>query len=230
MKVLVVDDDHDVADVVEYVLRRAGFDVALAHHGEAGLERFQADQPDLVILDVNMPKLDGIEVCRRIRLTSMVPIMMLTVRNDEEDIVQALQTGADDYVTKPFSARQLVARVQALLRRVQARTEIPAGDASRLQLGPIVLDLAAHSVTRDNTQLRLTPLEFRILHMLMRFKGQIMSPARIVEQVWGYDGLGNEDLVKVHMHRLRQKVEPDPARPRYLQTVPGVGYVFRSDD
>jgi len=229
VKVLVVDDDHDVADVVDYVLRRAGFDVVLAHDGPAGLAQFEAEAPDLVILDVNLPQMDGIEVCRRIRERSMVPVVMLTVRNDEDDIVNALQTGADDYVTKPFSARQLVARVQALLRRVLARPE-PTSGVSRLVGGPITLDLSAHTVTRNGTPLRLTPLEFRILHLLMRHRGQVLSPASIVEHVWGFEGTGNEDLVKVHMHRLRQKVEADPTRPRLLQTVPGVGYVFRTDD
>lgn len=230
MKVLVVDDDQDVADVVDYVLRRAGFEVVLAHDGLAGLTAFEREEPDLVILDINMPKVDGLEVCRRIREGSMTPVVMLTVRNDEDGIVHALQTGADDYICKPFSARQLVARVQALLRRALARGEAVGTAASRLQAGPIALDLAAHSVTREGTPLRLTPIEFRILHLLMRHRGQVLPPTTIVEHVWGYEGSGNEDLVKVHIHRLRQKLEPDISRPRFLQTVPGVGYVLRAEE
>ena len=230
MKVLVVDDDHDLADVVEYVLRKANFEVAVAYDGPTGLDAFRSGAPDMVILDVNLPGIDGIEVCRRIREQSMTPIMMLTVRNTEDDIVNALQTGADDYVTKPFYNRVLVARVQKLLERVRARPEVDGNSASRISVGPIVLDLAAHTVTRSGAPLRLTPLEFRILHLLMRHRGQVLSPARIVEHVWGYEGAGNEDLVKVHMHRLRQKAEEDPAHPRLLQTVPGVGYVYRVDE
>ena len=224
MSVLVVDDDRDLVDVITYILRRDGIEVASAFDGKQAWDRFQSEETELVVLDITMPGMDGVELLRRMRAESTVPVVMLTARQDEASIVDALDLGADDYITKPFSPRQLVARVRAVLRR--ASTYQPSSVASdrELRCGDLVLDTHLRGITRGETQMRLTPLEYRILHYLMINRGHVLASSAIVEHVWGYEGTGNEDLVKVHVHRLRQKLEPDPAEPVYLRTVPGMGY------
>ncbi|MGH2366576.1 MAG: response regulator [Chloroflexota bacterium] len=225
MAVLLVDDDRDLIDVLTYILRREGYEAIAAYDGEQGWARFQSEQPELVVLDANMPGLDGMEVCRRIREVSTSPVIMLTARTDEADIVQALGLGADDYITKPFSPRQLVARVKAVLRRAQAFGAGGAVGGDELRAGDLALDLRTRALRRGGEEIRLTPLEFKILHYLMLNKGRVLTNSAIVEQVWGFSGAGNEDLVKVHIHRLRQKLERDPHNPDYVKTVLGVGYV-----
>ena len=227
MTVLIVDDDRDLVDVLTYILRREGYEVIAAYDGVQGWERFRAETPELVVLDANMPGLDGMEVCRRIREVSTTPVIMLTARTDEADIVNALGLGADDYITKPFSPRQLVARVKAVLRRAQAFAATAGARNEQLRAGDLTLDMRTRSVKRDGQELRLTPLEYKILHYLMLNRGRVLSNSAIVEQVWGFSGAGNEDLVKVHVHRLRQKLERDPQNPDYVRTVPGVGYVLK---
>ncbi|HEV2122552.1 MAG TPA: response regulator transcription factor, partial [Chloroflexota bacterium] len=171
--------------------------------------------------------LDGMEVCRRIREVAKTPVIMLTARTDEADIVHALGLGADDYITKPFSPRQLVARVKAVLRRAQSFAPSSGGSGEELHAADLTLDLRTRTLRRNDEEIRLTPLEFRILHYLMVNRGRVLTNSGIVEQVWGYSGAGNEDLVKVHIHRLRQKIEHDPQNPEYVKTVPGVGYLLK---
>ncbi|MGI8424319.1 MAG: response regulator [Chloroflexota bacterium] len=226
MSVLLVDDDRDLVDVLTYILRREGYEVSTAFDGEQGWVRFQADSPELVILDANMPGMDGFEVCKRIRERSKTPVIMLTARTDEADVVQALGFGADDYITKPFSPRQLVARVKAVLRRAQ-QFGPSGGEGEALRAGDLTLDLRTRTLTRAEEEIRLTPLEYKVLHYLLVNRGRVLTNSAIVEHVWGFPGGGNEDLVKVHVHRLRQKLERDPQNPEYVRTVPGVGYMLR---
>jgi DNA-binding response OmpR family regulator len=224
MKILVVDDDRDLVDVLTYVMQREGFSVIPAYDGDSGWRRFQDDRPSLVLLDINMPGVDGIEVCRRIRVVASTPVVMLTARTEEADIVRALGIGADDYVTKPFSPRQLLARVKAVLRRASTELETPT-ETKRIEAGELALDLRKRSLSKRGEDVHLTPLEFKIVAFLLRNQGRVMATTEIVEQVWGYVGTGNEDLVKVHIHRLRQKIEDDPQNPTYVRTVPFVGYM-----
>lgn len=219
MKVLVVDDDRVLADVVTFTLRREGFQVVQAHDGQTALERWLEEQPDLMVLDVNLPKLDGFAVCRRIREQSDIPIILLTVRDEEDDIVKGLGLGADDYVTKPFSPRQLVARVQAVLRR----TGKLAAPAIR-QVGALVLDPSRREARLgQGTAITLTPLESRLLDYLMLNAGHILTAEAIIEHVWGAEG-GDRDMLRQLVRRLRSKIEPDPTQPTYIETVPGLGY------
>lgn len=229
MAVLLVDDDRDLVDVLTYILRREGYEISTAFDGEQGWTRFQAESPELVILDANMPGLDGFEVCKRIREISKTPVIMLTARTDESDVVQALGLGADDYITKPFSPRQLVARVKAVLRRAQQFTPASGGAGEELRAADLLLDLRTRTLKRAGEEVRLTPLEFKIMHYLMVNRGRVLTNSAIVEHVWGFPGAGNEDLVKVHVHRLRQKLEHDPQSPEYVRTVPGVGYMLKDE-
>ncbi len=229
MAVLLVDDDRDLVDVLTYILRREGYEISTALDGEQGWARFQGESPELVILDANMPGLDGFEVCKRIREVSKTPVIMLTARTDESDVVQALGLGADDYITKPFSPRQLVARVKAVLRRAQQFSPAAGGAGEELRAADLLLDLRTRTLKRGDEEIRLTPLEFKIIHYLMVNRGRVLTNSAIVEHVWGFPGPGNEDLVKVHVHRLRQKLEHDPQNPEYVRTVPGVGYMLRDE-
>ena len=227
MRLLLVDDDRDLVEVLTYVLQREGFSIVAAFDGEGAWRQFQSEQPSLVILDINMPGIDGLEVCRRIREASTVPVVMLTARADEVDIIRALGLGADDYVTKPFSPRQLVARVKAVLRRAAAvPVSVPPSEPEELRSGVLHLDLRTRTMTRRGEVIHLTPLEYKIMVFLLRNQGRVLGSAAIVEHVWGYVGSGNEDLVKVHIHRLRQKIEDDPQSPMHVRTVPGAGYII----
>ena len=222
MKILVVDDDRVLADVVAFTLRREGFEIIQAYDGAAGLHRWEADQPDLLILDVNMPKVDGFEVCRRIRAKSQTPIILLTVRGEEDDIVGGLETGADDYIVKPFSPRQLVARVKAILRRSGGQPPPVALKVGDLELVPGRRELIFLS---GQEQVSLTHLENRLLEYLMINAGRVLTFDAIITHVWGPAG-GDRDMLRQLMRRLRTKVEPDPSEPFYIQTVPGLGYGF----
>ena len=222
MKILVVDDDLELRGLISYALRQAGYLVVEAGDGVAALEVFEREEPALVILDVNMPRLSGLEVCRRLRETSSVPVMMLTVRAGEEDQVQALDLGADDYLTKPFSPRSLLARVRALLRRAGAEKPAP------LAAGDFTLDLETQAVTlAGKPSARLTRLEFRLLQILLANAGHTLPAERLLSHVWGSRGGGDRQLLKQLVHRLRQKIEADAAEPRYLVTVSGIGYALR---
>jgi len=220
MKILVVDDDRVLADVITFTLHKEGYEVIKAFDGVAALERWEEDNPDLVILDVNMPRLGGFEVCRRIRAQSDTPIMMLTVKGDEEDILGGFELGADDYIVKPFSPRQLVARVKAILRRSGAKPhhqEVQAGD---LTLFPGKRQLLISSA---EDPISLTHLENQLMEYLMINAGQVLTVEMIIDQVWGPSG-GDRDMLRQLIHRLRVKIESDPSEPVYICTVPGMGY------
>ena len=217
-RVLVVDDDTALAEMLGIVLRGEGFDTSFCADGGLALEAFRASRPDLVLLDVMLPGRDGIEVCRQIRAESGVPIVMLTAKTDTVDVVLGLESGADDYVVKPFKPKELVARVRARLRR----TDEPAPEV--LEIGDLTVDVAGHSVRRDGQVISLTPLEFDLLVALARKPWQVFTREVLLEQVWGYRHAADTRLVNVHVQRLRSKVERDPERPEIVVTVRGVGY------
>ncbi|HEY4589875.1 MAG TPA: response regulator transcription factor [Thermoanaerobaculia bacterium] len=222
MKILVVDDDLELSSLIGYALRQAGYMVVEAGDGIAALDVFERESPALVILDINLPRLSGLEVCRKIRAASRVPVMMLTVKSAEEDQVHALDLGADDYLTKPFSPRTLLARVRALLRRAGEEKPLP------LAAGDFSLDLELQSVSvQGGEPVRLTRLELRLLQILLANAGHTLPAERLLAHVWGSRGSGDRQLLKQLVHRLRQKIEADAAAPRYLVTVSGVGYVLR---
>lgn len=226
MKALVVDDDLALADVVSFTLRKAGYEVIVAHDGLVALERWRKDAPDLIILDINLPKLDGLSVCRQIRAQDETPIIILSVRGEEDDIVTGLRLGADDYIVKPFSPRQMVARAEAVLRRV--------GDvhpsSGNLTIGDISLDLTRCKVScRGEVIAKLTPLECRLLEILMINRDQVMLTDTLLDQVWGPLG-GDKDMLKQLVYRLRHKIEICPSKLMFIETVSGIGYslVFTS--
>ena len=218
MKVLVADDDADLRELIAFTLAQAGYLVIKAHDGVAAVRLFTEESPDLVVLDINMPGQSGFQVCEAIRARSRVPVMMLTVRGEEEDLVRALGLGADDYLTKPFSPRTLVARIRALLRRAGMENTAPVA------AGRVALDLSEHTVrigTGDTV--RLTKLELRLLQMLLANAGHTVSSERLLVQVWGHRSGGDRQLLKQLVHRLRQKIEADPAAPALLRTA-AAGY------
>jgi DNA-binding response OmpR family regulator len=218
MKVLVADDDGDLRELIAFTLMQAGYLVIKAGDGPAALKRFGEEEPDLVLLDINMPGLSGFQVCETIRGRSRVPVMMLTVRGEEEDLVRALGLGADDYLTKPFSPRTLLARVKALLRRAGMESTAP------LAAGRISLDLEEHTVRIGaHDPVRLTKLELRLLQMLLANAGRAVNSERLLVQVWGHRSGGDRQLLKQLVHRLRQKIEADPAAPAMLRTA-AAGY------
>ncbi len=221
--ILVVDDDPTVSDVVRRYLERAGYEVRLASDGPSALAQFAKDQPDLVVLDLMLPGIDGLEVCRRLRTSADgVPIVMLTALGEEADRVLGLQLGADDYVTKPFSPRELVLRVQSVLRRSVAR---PAAVPDRLVDGGLEVDSARRIARLDGRELALTVREFDLLAFLMRNPGRAFRRGELLEDVWGWT-FGDQSTVTVHVRRLREKIERDPATPRRIVTVWGVGYRY----
>jgi DNA-binding response OmpR family regulator len=225
MKILVADDDADLLDLVAYALGQAGYLVVKAADGNAAVERFEAEAPDLVVLDINMPGMSGFDVCSIIRGRSTVPIMMLTARGEEQDLVRALDLGADDYLTKPFSPRELLARAKALLRR--ARIERSTGP---MVAGRITLD-AEDSTVRIGTgqPILLTKLEFRLMQALLAQAGRAVHSDRLLILVWGHRGTGDRQLLKQLVHRLRNKIEPNPSMPQLLQTAAVSGYKLLVD-
>lgn len=221
MKALIVDDDRVLADVVAYTFKREGFEVLLAYDGKTALQRIQEISPDLILLDVNMPGMDGFQVCQKIREDSLTPIILLTVRGEEDDIVQGLGLGADDYVVKPFSPRQLVARAEAVLRR--AGQEASAG---KIEVGPLLHCRANRWVEVQNgTRIQLTALENRMLECLLINSGQVVTKEILIDHIWGPLG-GDDDMLRQVVHRLRSKIEMDTGNPQLLKTVPGLGYGF----
>lgn len=219
MKILIVDDDHDLLDLVAFALQQTGYAVVKAADAPSALRAFDEEAPDLAILDINLPVGSGFEVCKAIRAHSSIPIMMLTVRGEEQDLVKALEFGADDYMTKPFSPRTLIARVKALLRRAGMSAE------SAMAAGSMKLDLEEHSLRIVGREaLKLTRLETRLLQILIANAGHVVGTERLLTHVWGQRGSGDRQLLKQLVHRLRQKIEEDPAEPRFLHTEAGAGY------
>jgi DNA-binding response OmpR family regulator len=219
MKILVVDDDPDLLALVSFALAQSGFAVVKAANVGSAIQAFSSEAPDLAILDINLPDGTGFDICAAIRRQSRIPVMMLTVRGEEEDLVRALDLGADDYLTKPFSPRTLLARVRALLRRAG----LEAGGA--MTAGSLRLDLEAHSLQNGSAApVKLTKLETRLLQILIANAGHVVGTERLLTHVWGHRGSGDRQLLKQLVHRLRQKIEEDPAAPRYLKTESGAGY------
>jgi two-component system response regulator MtrA len=222
-RILLIEDDPSIREVTAIGLRNAGFTVETADDGQAGLERFAAASFDLVLLDVMLPRIDGLEVAREIRRTSTVPIVMLTALSDTIDVVVGLEAGADDYVRKPYELPELVARVRAAVRRVGRRDEDPA---PQIRLGPLRIDLAGRTVGRNGAgaDIPLTRTEFDLLVELARHPGQVLARDTLLDRIWGYDYLGDSRLVDVAVGRLRAKVEDDPSAPQLILTVRGAGY------
>jgi len=217
-RVLVVDDDLSLAEMLGIVLRGEGLEPFFCSDGDTAMARFRDVHPDIVLLDVMLPGKDGIEVCREIRLESGIPIVMLTARTDTVDVVLGLESGADDYIMKPFKPKELVARLRARLRR--GEPDLP----ETLTIGDLTIDVAGHAVRRDGQQIPLTPLEFDLLVCLARTPWQVFSRETLLEQVWGYKHAADTRLVNVHVQRLRSKIERDPENPDIIVTVRGVGY------
>ena len=224
--ILVVEDEPTLRETLLDALETDGFRVIGAADGREALTRFRADRPDLILLDLMLPELSGIEVCRIIRAESGVPIVMLTAKDSELDKVVGLELGADDYVTKPFSLRELSARIRALFRRSEQAVGGEEGPPT-MEIGDVQVDLAGHRLLRDGAELPVKPKAFELLAFLLRHPGQVFTRDQLLERVWGYDYGGETRTVDVHVHWLRGLLEDDPAAPRYLHTVRGVGYVFR---
>ena len=225
VKILVVDDEESILNVVQAYLKAENYDVHLAHDGEQGLAMFRRYKPDLVILDIMLPKMDGLEVLQHIRRESDVYVLMLTAKSEETDRVIGLTVGADDYLTKPFSPRELVARVKAILRRDRSAQT----DGEILTFARIRIDTRRYKVWRDEEEIELTTLEFNLLKTLASYPEMVLSREQLLQKVWGYDFYGDERVVDVHIGRIRQKLEKDPTNPQFVLTVRGVGYKFEDE-
>ena len=219
-RVLVVEDEESYSDALAYMLRKEGFEVAIAATGPDALAEFDRAGADIVLLDLMLPGLPGTEVCRRIRQTSNVPVIMVSAKDDEVDKVVGLELGADDYVTKPYSPRELVARIRAVLRRGVEPDLAPM----TLEVGPVRMDVERHIVTLDGEEVRLPLKEFELLEMFLRNPGRVLTRGQLIDRVWGSDYVGDTKTLDVHVKRLRAKLEPDPADPTLLTTVRGLGY------
>ncbi|WP_375480455.1 response regulator [uncultured Jatrophihabitans sp.] len=224
-RVLVVEDEDSFSDALSYMLRREGYEVEIAVTGVEALQSFDRGGADLVLLDLMLPGLSGTEVCRELRARSNVPIIMVTARDSEVDKVVGLELGADDYVTKPFSSRELVARIRAVLRRGAEPEELML---NVVEAGPVRMDVERHVVSVDGHQVALPLKEFDLLELLLRNAGRVLTRGQLIDRVWGADYVGDTKTLDVHVKRLRAKIEPDPANPKYLVTVRGLGYKFES--
>jgi DNA-binding response OmpR family regulator len=223
-KVLVVDDERKIVDLVKLYLEKEGFEVITAIDGEEALSGFRAEQPDLIILDLLLPKISGIDLCRLIRQESRVPIIMLTAKSEEVDKLVGLELGADDYVAKPFSPRELVARVRAILRRMAEREPRQGGAEEIIRLGELTVDSKRHQVRRGGKEIELTPSEFRLLWIMASRPGQVFTRGQLIESTQGFSFEGYERTIDAHIKNLRQKIEKDPRSPQFIKTVFGVGY------
>jgi DNA-binding response OmpR family regulator len=219
--VLIADDEPQMVGVIAYALQTAGIQVIMAYDGLQALQQVERHHPDLVILDVAMPGVDGFEVCRRVRSETTIPVLLLTVKDEQEDVIKGLELGADDYMTKPFSMRELVLRVRAILRRTRIR------EVTVVESGPLRIDLERRRVTLHGLPVELTPLEYRLLACLASNAGRVLTWQALLKEVWQLDvWQGSKEMVKVQIHRLRQKLEPNPAQPSFIHTVWGAGYRF----
>lgn len=233
-KILVVDDEKPISDIIKFNLEKEGFEVVVAFDGQEAVEKVEEENPDLIVLDVMLPKMDGLEVVREVRKTHSMPIIMVTAKETEIDKVLGLELGADDYVTKPFSNRELVARVKANLRRQAATEAIQEEEAepetNDITIGDLTIHPDAYYVTKNSEVIELTHREFELLHYLVRHVGQVMTREHLLEEVWDFDYLGDVRTVDVTIRRLREKVEDSPSHPNYIITRRGVGYYFRNPD
>ena len=231
--VLVIDDDENIIELIKLGLKYEGFQVEAAADGPEGLAAAQRISPDLIILDLMLPSMDGLEVCRRLRsnpTTRDVPILMLTAKDDVRDRITGLDTGADDYLTKPFSFEELVARIRAVLRRQNRGAGEQGGDVRQLQVlqfGDLQLNVGTHEVTRAGRPIDLTATEYNLLHLFMSHPRQVLDRQTILNRVWGYDFLGETNIIEVYVRYLREKIEDSPSTPRLIQTIRGVGYVLK---
>jgi two-component system, OmpR family, response regulator RegX3 len=224
-RILVVEDEDSFSDPLSYLLRREGYDVAVADDGTAALEEFDRNGADLVLLDLMLPGLPGTEVCRQLRVRGNVSVIMLTAKDSEIDKVVGLELGADDYITKPYSSRELVARVRAVLRRgAEPEALVP----TTVEAGPVRMDVERHVVTVNNRTVAMPLKEFELLEILLRNAGRVLTRMQLIDRVWGSDYVGDTKTLDVHVKRLRSKIEPDPAQPRHLVTVRGLGYKFEA--
>lgn len=224
VRILLVEDEESLAESVRYSLEREGFGVIVAADGRRAIERFRAEHPSLVILDLMLPEMSGFDVCRMIRQESNVPILVVTAKDSEADKVTGLELGADDYVTKPFSMRELVSRVRAHLRRANMGAKPPVEEM--LTGGPVEMDVGRHEVRVKGEPTAFPPREFELLEAFLRRKGRLLTREFLIEEVWGHDYFGDTKTLDVHVKRLRQKIETDPHEPELLQTVRGLGYKF----
>ncbi len=228
-KIAVVEDEQAISDIIKYNLQKEGYEVHVAYDGEAGVRLIQEVDPDLILLDIMMPKLDGLQVCKKVRQTKETPIIMLTAKAEEIDKVVGLELGADDYMTKPFGMRELIARIKANLRRTSIQTsDAEAGrDADIIKEGNLSLDLVKYEVSKNSRIIELTLREFELLKFLVTQKGKVFSREVLLEKVWGYEYYGDLRTVDVTVRRLREKIEDDPSKAAYVLTKRGVGYYFR---
>ncbi len=226
-KILVVDDEKLIVDSLRYSLRKEGYDVVVAHDGLEAIALARQEQPDLLVLDLMLPGIDGLEVCRTIRQESMLPIIMLTARSEEMDRVIGLEIGADDYLVKPFSFRELLARIRAALRRA---SYVEPATEETLTIGALSLDQASHRVLRHGQEVELTRKEYDLLRLFMERAGRVIPRNEIIDAVWDTDWIGDTRTLDVHIRRLREKIEDTPSKPQYVQTVRGVGYRFATPE
>ena len=224
-RILVVEDEESFSDALSYMLRKEGFEVAVAATGPDGLAEFSRAGADLVLLDLMLPGLSGVEVCRELRLTSDVPVIMLTAKDSEVDKVVGLEIGADDYVTKPFSTRELLARIRAVLRRRGQPEELAS---AVLEAGPVRMDVDRHVVSVNGDPVAMPLKEFELLEFLLRNSGRVLTRGQLIDRIWGSDYVGDTKTLDVHVKRLRAKIEPEPTKPTYLLTVRGLGYKFEA--
>ena len=227
-KILIVEDESSFSEAISFLLGKEGFETDVAENGRTALELFKASASDLVLLDLMIPEVSGIEVCRAIRTTSMVPIIMLTAKDSEVDKVVGLELGADDYVTKPYSSRELVARIKAVLRRGTPESADADSSSAIQSAGNIRMDVERHQVTVNGTLINLPLKEFELLEFLMRNEGRVLTRGQLIDRVWGGDYYGDTKTLDVHIKRLRSKIEEDPANPQLIQTIRGLGYKFEA--
>lgn len=227
-KILVVEDEKEIADLIRDYLSASNYKVIIANDGEKGLELFESEKPQLTILDIMLPKKDGFEVCRTIRSKSNIPILMLSAKKEDTDKIIGLGLGADDYITKPFSPRELIARVQSQLRRY---TELSTNQEKKeiLSFNGLEIDATAYTITLDNEIVPFSVKEFEILHYLASNANQALSREKIFDEIWGYNEYGDINTVTVHIRKIREKIEKDPSRPSFIETVWGIGYKFKGD-
>ena len=225
-RILIVEDEPSLAEPLAFLLGREGYETVIAGDGRAALAEFDRNGADLVLLDLMLPGLSGTEVCRELRARSGVPIIMLTAKDSEVDIVVGLELGADDYVTKPYSSRELLARIRAVLRRRVEAEEAPLELA--LEVGPVRMDVERHAVTVDGAEVAMPLKEFELLEFLLRNAGRVLTRGQLIDRIWGSDYFGDTKTLDVHIKRIRAKIEPDPSNPRLLVTVRGLGYRFES--